>query len=547
MTVTLRPYQQDLVDGVQDAWAGGERNALAVLATGGGKSVCLSHIVAAERGASCVIAHRQELVTQLSTHLGRWGVPHRIIAPRNVVRRIGELHRRDLGKSWIDHGAMASVAGVDTLVSKSRAPLLSSWAQQVGLWVIDEAAHVLRSNKWGAAVQMFPNARGLGVTATPCRADGQGLGAHASGVFNRMIIGPDTRNLIGRGSLTDYEVVLPASDIDLSGVAITGSGDYSPKGLRMAAQKSHIVGDVVENYTRFANGSQAVVFATDVETAERMAASYNASGIPAAAVSGTTPDGERARAVGDFRDGKLRVLVNVDLFDEGFDLPAIETVIMARPTWSLAKYLQMIGRGLRPMPGKTHAMIIDHVSNVKRHGLPDAPRVWSLNDREKRSRNKPDPNVVPVTHCEMCMHAYERIHAACPHCGHAPEPAGRSSPEMVDGDLTLLDRATLDTLRAAMTLEAPEDVGARAGHVGGEVAARGAAARQRERIASQEQLSETVAVWAGHERAAGRTDSQMHRLFYLRFGMTVLEALAQKRADMDKLRDMVQSDTNSRG
>jgi len=243
----------------------------------------------------------------------------------------------------------------------------------------------------------------------------------------------------------------------------------------------------------------------------------------------------------------LRVLVNVDLFDEGFDLPAIETVIMARPTWSLAKYLQMIGRGLRPMPGKTHAMIIDHVSNVKRHGLPDAPRVWSLNDREKRSRNKPDPNVIPVTHCEMCMHAYERIHAACPHCGHAPQPAGRSSPEMVDGDLTLLDRATLDTLRAAMTLEAPEDVGARAGHVGGEGAARGAAARQRERIASQGQLSETVAVWAGHERAAGRTDSQMHRLFYLRFGMTVLEALAQKRADMDKLRDMVQSDTNSRG
>ena len=542
LTVTLRDYQSALVGGVHDVWAKGERNALAVLATGGGKSVCLSHIISEHNGASCVIAHRQELVSQLSMHLGRWGVKHRIIAPKAVVRRCMAEHRRELGRSWVDPDARASVAGVDTLVSKTRAPLLAAWAQQVSLWVIDEAAHVLRSNKWGVAAAMFPNARGLGVTATPTRADGQGLGAHASGVFDRMVIGPDTRELIRRKALTDYEVVLPASDIDLSGVAITGSGDFSPKGLRAAAEKSHIIGDVVENYQRFANGSQAVVFATDVKTAERMAASFVASGIPAAAVSGETQDAERARAVQQFRDGVLRVLVNVDLFDEGFDLPAIETVIMARPTWSLAKYLQMIGRGLRLMPGKDRALIIDHVSNVKRHGLPDAPRTWSLDDREKRSRNKPDPDVIPVTHCEKCLHAYERVRVSCPHCGHTPEPVGRSAPEMVDGDLMLLDRDALDKLRGAAELDPPEIVAARARYAGGEVAARGASARQRERIEAQGLLTDAIAHWAGHGRSLGYSDRELHKLFYLRYNMTVLEALALKRVDMDKLTDVLYRD-----
>ena len=542
MSVTLRDYQSKLVADVANIWNGGRRNALAVLATGGGKSVCLSHIVASERGASCVIAHRQELVTQLSTHLARWGVPHRIIAPKPVIRRCADMHRAEIGRSMVDHGAAASVAGVDTLVSKSRAAALAPWARQIGLWVIDEAAHVLQSNKWGKAARMFPNARGLGVTATPCRADGNGLGAHASGVFDAMVIGPDTRELIRRGSLTDYEIVLPTTDLDLTGVAITASGDFSQKGLRTAAAASHIVGDVVENYQRFANGTQAVVFATDVKTAIDMAASFNASGIAACAVSGETPDGERGQAIADFRAGRTRVLVNVDLFDEGFDLPAIETVIMARPTWSLAKYLQMIGRGLRLMPGKDRALIIDMVSNVKRPGLPDAPRVWSLDDKEKRSKGKPDPDVIPVTHCTECMHAYERILKSCPHCGHTPTVEGRAGPEQVDGDLTMLDRETLDALRAATELESPESVGARARMAGGEAAARGAAARQRERIESQATLREAIAQWGGIERHAGRSDSEMYRLFYLRFGMSVPEALAMPRKELDKLVNLVLSD-----
>jgi DNA repair protein RadD len=360
-----------------------------------------------------------------------------------------------------------------------------------------------------------------------------------------MVMGPNTRELITAGHLTDYEIVLPASDLDVTGIAVTGTGDFSPKGLRAAVEKSHIVGDVVENYQRFADGTRACVFATDVAAAEAMAGQFNAAGVPAACVSGVTPDGERAARVRAFRDGTVRVLVSVDIFDEGFDLPAIETVIMARPTWSLSKYLQQIGRGLRTMPGKDRALIIDHVSNVKRHGLPDAPRAWTLDDRERRGKAAKDPDLVPVTACPECLHAYERIYKACPYCGHEPEPASCSVPEMVDGDLTLLDRDTLERLRVATVLESPDSVATRAGHAGGEAAAAGARARQRERIEAQSELRDAIAQWAGYRRAEGRDDSQSYRLFFHRFGMSVPEALAMKRADMVNLTETLNAVLNA--
>jgi hypothetical protein len=186
-------------------------------------------------------------------------------------------------------------------------------------------------------------------------------------------------------------------------------------------------------------------------------------------------------------------------------------------------------------------LIIDHVSNVKRHGLPDAPRIWTLDDQERKSRNKPDPDLVPVTHCTECLHAYERIHKACPYCGHEPEPSGRSAPEQVDGDLTLLDRETLDRLRAATQLEAPDVVAQRAGMAGGVAAAAGAKARQRERIEAQNELRESIAIWAGWGRTRGGDDSQLYRRFFYAFGLSVPEALALKRKDMDVLRARVDS------
>jgi hypothetical protein len=349
-----------------------------------------------------------------------------------------------------------------------------------------------------------------------------------------MCIGPDTARLIAEGHLTDYEILLPESDLDVTTVRTTAGGDYSPTGLKAAVQESQLVGDVVETYARYAMGKRNVVFATDVQTAEDMAERFRMFGINAAAVTGVTQDAERARRVGAFRDGSVQVLVSVDIFDEGFDLPAIEVVQMARPTQSLGKYLQQIGRGLRRMDGKDKALIIDHVSNVRRHGLPDAPRVWSLADREKRKVNvSVEDWVEPVKRCDACLKAYPATSRACTFCGHEPVPigTGRSIKE-VEGDLALLTGEALDALRAAAVLEAPADVGARAAHLAGPGAGAGASARQRERIATQEELKHAVAVWAGHLRHAGKTDAEIHRTFYFLYGMSILDALAMKRADM---------------
>lgn len=532
----LRNYQVDLKKNIYRAWET-HRNVLAVMATGGGKSVVLGSIIKDELEHSVTIAHRQELVSQLSGHFANMGVKHRVIAPKSVVQRCISEHREKYGRSFVALDARAAVAGVDTLVSKKRVDAMRSWINQVRLVVIDEAAHVLRDNKWGRAVSLFPKARGLGVTATPVRADGNGLGSDASGVYDTMCIGPDTARLIHEGHLTDYEILLPESDLDVSGVRTTATGDFSPTGLKTAVRESHLVGDVVDTYRRYALGKRTVVFSTDVQTADEIAQRFNESGVTAASVTGITPDNERARLVGDFRNGRIVVLVSVDIFDEGFDLPAIEVVQMARPTWSLGKYLQQIGRGLRKMDGKKTALVIDHVSNVRRHGLPDAPRAWSLADRDRRKNNTSVEDwVEPVKRCTACMKAYPATSKVCTYCGHQPvaEGGGRSIAE-VDGDLTLLSGDALDALRQQAVLALPDDVAQRAAFAGGPAAAGGARARQTERIETQGELGHAIAIWAGHLRHKGRTDSEIHREFYFKHNMTIPEALGLKRSEMKSM------------
>lgn len=295
---------------------------------------------------------------------------------------------------------------------------------------------------------MMPNARGLGVTATPVRADGQGLGREFDGVFDVMHIGPSMRELIQREYLCDYEIVCPTSDLQVKEEEKSASGDWSTQTLRKAAKKSHIVGDVVENYIKFASGRKAIVFATDVETSNEIARKFNDSGIPAASLSAETPTATRDHYIEQFKSGALRVMVNVDLFDEGFDVPSCDVVIMARPTASLGKYRQQAGRALRYQIGKV-ALIIDMVSNVIRHGLPDKHIDWMLARRDKRGKQTRDPDDIPLTTCAKCTKPYERFRVVCPYCGHEkplPNPRSRSV-EIVEGDLILLDRATLERMR----------------------------------------------------------------------------------------------------
>lgn len=544
--IILRPDQQNLKQAIYSGWDSGARNMLGVLPTGGGKSVVVSDIVNDGNAlgmVQAIIAHRTELVGQMSLHVARRGIAHRIIAPNTVVSQIIAEHRRELGgRSFINPTAICAVGGVDTL--NARKDDLANWAVQVDRWIIDEAHHVLTRNKWGAAVTMFPRARGLGVTATPQRADGLGLGAHSDGVFDDMVCGPSMRELIDMkpGALTDYEIVVPESDFHIDEDEIAPSGDFSQKKMREASKQSHIVGDVVKEYCKYANGKRGITFATDVETAIEIAKRFNETGIPTAAISAKTPSEVRSDYIRRFRAGQFLMLVNVDLFGEGFDVPAVEVVIMARPTASLAVYLQQFGRALRTMDGKASGLIIDHVSNWKRHGFPDKPHYWTLDRREKRGKRESDPEDIPLTVCRACARPYERFHASCPHCGAVPEisPQARSIIEMIDGDLILLDRAKLEEMRRAAVLESPAAIAERVAFAAGTIAGKGAAARQIERIQSQQRLEAAIAQWAGVQRHKGRVDQESYRRFFLATGVDVLTALAQSRSDMDALAEKIE-------
>jgi superfamily II DNA or RNA helicase len=539
----LRPYQAELKNDIYATWLVAP-NVLAVLPTGGGKTVLFGDILRDHTEARVAIAHRQELVGQISLALARYGVRHNIIGPKNVIKFIVSIHVYELGASFYDAGSPCAVAGVDTLLR--RKDDLAVWCNQVRLWVQDEAHHVLIDNKWGKAADLFPNAKGLGVTANTTRADGKGLGRHADGLMDAIVEGPGMRDLIEQGYLTDYRIYSPPSDLDMSGVKVGKDGEYNQKETRLRIKKSHVIGDVVKHYKRLADGKLGITFARDVETATEIAGEYNAAGVPAEVVTAKTPDKVRTEILRRFRNRELKQLVNVDLFGEGFDVPAIEVVSMVRPTESFNLFCQQFGRALRIMEGKTEAIIIDHVGNcvkfAQTHGLPDSRIAWSLDRREKRSRSSKDPDLVPVKACPGCSSLYEAIHKVCPYCGYERVPAARTAPEFVDGDLCELDAATLAALRDARSkIDRPADAVRAALERGGRPypVAKGAANRHAERQKAQVALRESIALWAGHRRAAGYNDSMSYREFYFMFNTDVLTAQTLGRPEAELLTERI--------
>lgn len=537
----LRDYQERQKADIYAAWAGGHRNVVAVAPTGGGKTVLFTNIMAEYPGISIGIAHRSELVSQMSMALARGGVRHRVIAARPTISFITRDHHTELGQSFVDPAAKTIVSSVDTLVGRS-GERYKKLLRGVGLWVQDEAHHVLRDNKWGRAATLCPNAYGLGVTATPERADRHGIGRHASGLFDVMIESLGMHDMIERGYLAPYRIFAPPSDARTDVLKIGSTGDYTRASQRASLRDSAIVGDVVEHYQRIANGLRGVTFATDVDTAERIAGQFRDAGVPALAINAKTPAESRARAIRRLRDGDLLQLVNVDLFGEGFDLPAIEVVSMARPTASFGLYSQQFGRALRPSPGKTTGIIIDHVGNVHMHGLPDRPRSWSLDDRmgEKRSKSNDE---YAVTTCTSCMAVYERYRTRCPYCGEKPISQQRSEPRFVDGDLTELDPAALAQLRGEISRvdRPPADVANGLIHTGQTYrVAHAAAKRHAERQDAQARLREAVAHWAWHRR--GYENGERYRLFYLKFGVDVATAQTLSRSESEALEQKIRND-----
>lgn len=557
----LRPYQQELKNNIYNHWNDHQHsNVLAVLPTGAGKTVFFSSIIAEHAGATCAVAHRQELVSQISLALARNKVRHRIIGPTNVVKMIVRLHMEEVGHSYYDPNSRHAVAGVDTLVR--RGDQLANWLPTVKLWVMDEAHHVLQDNKWGKAVNMFRNARGLGVTATPSRADGCGLGSHADGVFDKMFVGPSMRDLINMGYLTDYKLYAPPSSFRRDAIKKVSqtTGDFIASEVSKAVNESslvahdekQIVGDVVRTYQKLLNGMLTVVFAPDVATATELEKQYNDAGIPAKCVHGAMPDAERINAVRKFKNREYLVLTSVAIFDEGFDCPAIEAVQDVSATESFGRFVQRAGRMLRLKEGKDFGRYVDHVGNIERHAvLVDhqegtkielCHREWTL-DRREKSGGKSEKSAVRA--CAACSGTYERYLKKCPYCGEPiPEPAAtqRSNVEWVDGDLHELDPAVLAQLQGEV-IGAREDVNQYRDRMIGHGLPPHAVKRNvklhENRLDALVKLDHTLAQWAGYRRAEGLSDSEIFRKFYLTYGVSWLEAQALKAADADKLRERI--------
>lgn len=547
----LRGYQVALKNGIYEAWNSGARAVVAATATGSGKTYTMSAMAHELAGLGLVQAHRSELVGQISMAFANDGLRHNITAAKSTIKAIVSAHMDEYGRSFYDPRANWNIASVDTLIRR-----VDPLAAKVNYVFTDEGHHVLKANKWGRAVDMYPNAKVLLMTATPTRADGMGLGSHADGIADALVIGPGLYQLIAEGYLTPYDVYAPTvADLDLSDVHVTASGEFNQQEAARAIKKSRkIVGDVVEHYLTRARGKLGITFAVDIEHAGTITNAFNAAGVPAALVTADTEESERRAIMKRFKARELLQLVNVDLFGEGVDVPAVECVSMARPTASFSLYAQQVGRMLRLLISpvlmaawdtysveqrrqfiaespKPFGILLDHVGNVRREynvggikysGLPEGFTAWTLDRRNRRARGPAD-DAIPLRKClnHVCHKDYERIYDACPYCGTAaPLGPDRSSPELVDGNLEKLDGEVLRRMRGEIArIDAPPIVPAAAQHVASSVRA-----AHQKRQAAQFYLREAIDAWAGMWHTD--PDNVNYARFFHTFGMDVLTACA---------------------
>lgn len=419
MSLVLRPYQLDLIERTRGSIRSGVRRILVSSPTGSGKTCLVAHMLsaAAARGKrSWLLCHRKELLEQsVSTFIEAADIYTGVVAAGYPTSGL----------------APVQVCSVPTLAKRG-----ASLAQP-DLIVWDEAHHIA-SRSWSAIAQQFPQAVHIGLTATPQRLDGKGLGAY----FDTLLQGPTTAELIAQGWLSPYVYYAPGAHLRLDGVHRT-AGDYNRHELSAAMEQSSVVGDALAHYRQHCPEARALVFAWSIEASERIATQFVAAGIPAQHVDGETPKAERTAAMKGFRDGSVRVLCNVELFGEGLDVPAVDAVFLLRPTQSLGLYLQQVGRGLRAAQGKTCVRIFDHANHWERHGLPDDARTWSLNGATKKSR---EGEALAAKRCPQCFGVTRPSAKVCPYCGVAFERKPREV-DRVDGVLLEADLTELRALR----------------------------------------------------------------------------------------------------
>jgi superfamily II DNA or RNA helicase len=420
--LSLRPYQIEAIDGLRVLIRSGRRRLVLVMPTGGGKTVVASAMIqsAIARGTRCLfLAHRRELIDQTVEKLARFGIKAGVIMANDPRR---------------DDYLPAQVASVQTLARRlDRKP-------PAGLIIVDECHHAA-SETYRKIVDAYPDAVVIGLTATPWRSDRIGL----ADIYETSLLATTPAELIRGGALVDYDAFAYDAP-DLHQVKVT-AGDFNQKDLALACNTQVLVGSVVREYLTHANGRRAILFPVNIEHSQALVAELRAAGVVAEHIDCNTPSEPRNEAMRRFRSGDLMVLASVGVLTEGFDAPAAEVCILARPTKSLSLHLQMIGRVLRPSPetGKQRALIHDHAGNLLRHGLPDDVRDYSLTATPAK--------VIAARTCPACFAVFNRTkNGLCPKCGELialpeerSESGGRAELERVEG--TRLTKAQIQKLR----------------------------------------------------------------------------------------------------
>lgn len=392
----LREYQAELIGKIRFAILHGSKSIVSVLGCGGGKSVIQAEIAhsATDKGNRVLfLVHRKELCEQITNTFTAQGVD-------------------------MDRCSVSMVQTVSRHIDKLPEPKI----------IITDEAHHSTANSYKKIYEAFPDALRLGFTATPCRLNHGGLGE----VYDKLITSVTTQWLIENNYLSPYKYY-SVKLADTSGLHIK-AGDYKADEVAELMQNSEIYGETVNQWEKLAKGKKTIAYCASVEAAEETAEQFRQAGYTAASLSGSTPKELRAQIMQDFRDSKIMILTNCELFGEGLDVPDCECTVLLRPTQSLTLYIQQSMRSMRYMPGKT-AIIIDHVGNCYLHGLPDDNREWTLEPKAKQQ------NIVKIRECPMCFSVYPPTKQKCPYCGYAAvKEIQRKEKKTVEIDLVEMQR-----------------------------------------------------------------------------------------------------------